>query len=757
MQNSTNFSISHSSVETQRKVRIEKLEKLQELGINPFPAIAKRDFNLGFINFWFDFVIKHDFPGQIWQMQKTLDPRLDFHSKAVMANLVIHEAFEIETLEEAKDYTREWIETQDDRENLRENFEQYTNTRDQIIVEINKFLSTKTGYSKDQIIGLVNDYFKDADLQGEHKPAFVVGQEISLAGRVKSKRGSGKIMFMGLEDESFPEGFQAVFKVDQVSGSKEGLDFEQIKKLIEIGDYIQITGQLEYSQSGEPSIFVKNCQVLTKSILPVPENLEDQEQKYRNRFIDMKLNPKVREMFTQKSRFWTAAREFMVQNNFLEITMPTLEETTGGAEAEPFTTYHNALGQNYYLRISSELNQKRMIVGGFEKIFDIDKNFRNEGIDDEHLQEFTQLEFYWSYANYTDLMNYCEDLIKHVIKKTFGDLRLNYKNQVIDWEKPWPRVPYYEFVEKYGGIKLHEYDTLEKLQALCDKLDLEYDKSDGKGRLIDLIYKKTARPKCIEPIWLIDHPVEISPLAKRKQDNPELTERIQLIAYGSELANGFSELNDPLDQLARFQEQQDLREGGDDEAMMLDKNYIKALEIGMPPTAGFGFSERLFSVLMQKPIRETTPFPLMKREENSDKKEIIKTIHTVLLKENDTPMWQYLNSASHLSARILKDDNTNILDSVHTMDGEKIKLSIPFGIVLKQTGQEADLKELLKIAQEQGLAYSIFTTDMQDSKSQKEDIETISGKNFSQIKILGVSIFGEIKTISDLTKNFDKF
>lgn len=305
----------------------------------------------------------------------------------------------------------------------------------------------------------------------------------------------------------------------------------------------------------------------------------------------------------------------MKQHGFLEVQAPTMEHTTGGAEAEPFVTHHNALGEDYYLRISSELYLKRYIVGGYEKVFDIDKNFRNEGIDDEHLQEYMQLEYYWAYSDFDKLVSFSESLFKHMIQETFGTLTLSKNGQTVDWSKDWPRMPYYEFVEHYAGIKLQEYDTVEKLRGLADELGLKYDESDGYGRLVDLIYKKTARPKCIDPVWLVDVPVELSPLAKRDPENPKNTLRCQLIAYGSELCNGYAELNDPVDQLNRFEEQQNLRDAGDEEAMMPDYDFVEALEYGMPPTCGFGFSERVFSVLMEKPIRETTAFPMVKKKD----------------------------------------------------------------------------------------------------------------------------------------------
>ena len=438
------------------------------------------------------------------------------------------------------------------------------------------------------------------------------GQTVTVAGYIKSLRLSGKIGFTTVEDDSLAEGFQFIFKSDLLENSS--LTFQDFKELVDRGDYIQVTGTLDLSQRGEPSVFVSEYTVLTKSLRSLPEKLDDIELKYRKRYVDMKLHPEVREIFRMKSQFWQATREYMLKYDFLELQAPTLEHTTGGAEAKPFSTHHNALDEDFYLRISSELFLKRYIAGGFEKVFDIDKNYRNEGIDDEHLQEYIQFEFYWAYSEFEQMLSFSEDLIKYVIQQTFNTLELKYQDKLIDWSQDWPRLSYYEFIEKFAGISLQEYDTVEKLKSLADSLGLKYNKGDGYGRMLDLIYKKTARPKCIEPVWLIDHPVAISPLAKRNPDNPEYTLRSQLIAYGSELTNGFAELNDPVDQLSRFEEQQSLREQGDDEAMMIDRDFVEALEYGIPPTCGFAYSERLFSVLMQKPIRETTAFPLMKRE-----------------------------------------------------------------------------------------------------------------------------------------------
>jgi lysyl-tRNA synthetase class 2 len=450
----------------------------------------------------------------------------------------------------------------------------------------------------------------------------------------------------------------------------------------------------------------------------------------------------------------------MVKHGFTELTMPTMEETTGGAEATPFITHHQALDEDFYLRISSELHQKRMIVGGFEKIFDIDKNFRNEGIDDEHLQEFTQMEFYWAYASYEDLLDYGEKLIKYVIQETFGTLELDYNGKKVDWSRTWPRLTYYEFVEKYAGIRLTEYDTLEKLQDLATELGLTFDQTDGYGRLMDLIYKKTARPKCIDPVWLIDQPVEISPLAKRKPDNPKLTQRLQLIAYGSELCNGYSELNDPIDQLARFEEQQRLRESGDDEAMMLDRDFVTALEIGMPPTAGFGYSERLFSVLARKPIRETVPFPLMKRKVgDGGKAKKTMVAHAIILDKPEISIWTKFNTVAHLAASLGAREGKKLMhiDHSRTTDGEKIPMPIQHAILVKKTDQPEKLLDLKRMAEQKGLRVTCFTEEMEVNIGHEEVHHVQENKSKDQIGWLGVMIFGKKSDVEELTDDLELF
>lgn len=434
------------------------------------------------------------------------------------------------------------------------------------------------------------------------------GQKVSVAGRLRSLRGHGGILFADLVDQSGK--IQLFFSKSDIGEEKFGL-----LKLLDLGDFIGVSGEVFKTQAGEITIKVHDFSLLTKSILPLPEKfhgLTDMEIRLRQRYLDLIMNPEVREMFIKKSKFWLAVRKYLGDNSFMEVETPVLEAIPGGADATPFTTHHNALDTEFYLRISLELHLKRLLVGGYEKVFEIGRVFRNEGIDAEHLQDYTMMEFYWAYADYNDLMKLIEDFYKYLVKETTGGMKTVYKGQEIDWSGEWPKLDYCELFEEKTGlhpVKATEKELVEKTM----ELKLKPEPNFGKGRLIDLIYKSAIRPTLIQPCFLINSPVAISPLAKRHPDNPELTQRMHPMAGGTELGNGFSELNDPLDQRERFEEQQKLRDAGDEEAQMLDEDFIAALEYGMPPTAGFGMSERFFAFLMDKPIRETVFFPPMRK------------------------------------------------------------------------------------------------------------------------------------------------
>ncbi|HVO29019.1 MAG TPA: lysine--tRNA ligase [Candidatus Paceibacterota bacterium] len=429
---------------------------------------------------------------------------------------------------------------------------------------------------------------------------------VSLAGRLVGMRDQGKIVFADVADESGK--IQAVLK-DGIAK-----EFEFWRTVLDLGDFISVTGPLFATQKGEKSIEVHELRIASKSLLPLPdkwEGLENEETRLRKRYLELFASPDLRGLFRKKAVFWETFRNALKKEGFLEVEVPVMENLPGGAEAEPFKTHHNALDADFYLRISLELPLKKLLVGGFDRVFEIGRVFRNEGIDREHLQDYTQLEFYWAYRDYHDAMKLTEKLYKKVIKAVVGGMVTTRGGQTIDWSKKWKKVNYVKVFKAATGIDPAKAKR-EKLFAKAKELGLEVGESAGAGRLIDLIYKKTVRPTLIEPCFLVDPPVAIEPLAKRSPKNPDVVERFQIVACGTELGKGFSELNDPQDQRARFEEQMKLRAAGDAEAQHLDEDFLEAMEYGMPPAAGFGMSERFFAVLMDRPVRETVFFPPMR-------------------------------------------------------------------------------------------------------------------------------------------------
>jgi lysyl-tRNA synthetase, class II len=433
-------------------------------------------------------------------------------------------------------------------------------------------------------------------------------RKIYLIGRVKSIRDQGRIVFLTVADQ---DGEMQV--VVQKSNIK---DFELWKDSLDSVDFIEVSGVLFKTKRGERSIEARGLRIITKALLPIPSEfygLHDVETRLRKRYLDLLTHSKNRELFRKKNIFWKTIREYLTKEGFLEVETPVMEAIPGGADAEPFMTHHNALNTDFYLRISLELALKKLIVGGYEKVFEIGRVFRNEGIDAEHLQDYTASEFYWAYADHEDMMKLVEKLYKSVVKAVTGGTTSVYNGKKINWGKKWPRIDYYKIFKERTGLDLSRVSRDELLRK-AEEMSLHPDRSLGRGRLIDLIFKQI-RPQLIQPCFLVGHPKDISPLAKADPEDSSRVLRFQVLAAGSELGNGWAELNDPEDQRRRFEEQMKLREAGDKEAQRLDEDFIEALEYGMPPTAGFGLSERIFSVLVDKPIRETVFFPSMRRKE----------------------------------------------------------------------------------------------------------------------------------------------
>lgn len=434
-------------------------------------------------------------------------------------------------------------------------------------------------------------------------------ETIVLAGRLMAIRGHGGAAFMDIYDNG--NKIQGHIKKDVVGEDA----FDKFQRFIDIGDFIEIEGTLFRTKKEEQTLEVKECRLLSKAILTLPEKwhgLQDEEDKLRKRYLDILFDPEVREMFVKRSKFWQSTREFLLRHGFLEVETPVLESMPGGADAKPFITHHNALDMDVYLRISmGELWQKKLMVAGYDKTFEIGRQFRNEGMDSEHSQDYTQMEFYWAYADYNDGMKLVEEMYKHIARETFGTLQFKIKDFEINLDQEWERYDYRDTIKKFTGIDVLGA-KLEEVEAKLIELKIKYDrKGFNVTRAMDNLWKY-CRKQIAGPGFLVGVPVALSPLAKRDQDNPELSQRFQIIIAGSEVGNGYSELNDPIDQADRFEEQGKLRESGDEEAQMHDYDFVEALEYGMPPTCGFGFSERLFSFFMNKSIRECQIFPLMK-------------------------------------------------------------------------------------------------------------------------------------------------
>ncbi|MEK9165726.1 MAG: lysine--tRNA ligase [Patescibacteria group bacterium] len=438
--------------------------------------------------------------------------------------------------------------------------------------------------------------------------------DLTIAGRIISLRSHGGSTFVDLDDGSAK--IQIYLKKDEINKTQNlgNLSYDDFLNLIDIGDFIEVAGSVFLTKKGEKTLKIKSWRILTKAIQSIPSKwygIKDQETRYRKRYLDLLLNPELKEMFKRKSRFWNSMRQFLLSKGFLEVYTPVLENTTGGADAKPFVTHHNALDIDVYLRISmGELWQKRLMVAGFPKTFEIGRQFRNEGIDPEHLQDYMQMEYYWAYADFNQGMELTEELIKHVAQETFGALKFHINEMDIDLEQKWGRIDFNNEIKKQMQINVKKASIAE-IKAKLDKLKIDYEATADKGRLMDLLWKQ-CRKNIVGPIYLINVPVAVSPLAKRSEKDPEATQRFQLILAGSELCNGYSELNDPLDQRERFLEQAHLREAGDEEAQMNDEDFVEAIEYGMPPVCGLGISERLFSFLEGKSIRECVMFPLLR-------------------------------------------------------------------------------------------------------------------------------------------------
>lgn len=436
-------------------------------------------------------------------------------------------------------------------------------------------------------------------------------QEIIVCGRLKTIRGHGKSAFANVEDGS--GSLQIYFKQDLLGQEK----YKNFQELVDLGDFVEARGNLMKTHTGEKTLVLNNFRIISKTLLPMPEKwhgLEDVETRYRQRYLDLMSNQEVRQIFLKRSAIIRALRKFFNQEGFLEVETPILQSLAGGATAKPFKTHHDALNSEMYLSIAPELYLKRLIIGGFDKVFEIARCFRNEGIDWSHNPEFSQVEFYQAYADYRDLMDLMERFFAFMFEELKMDYQLQYRDVKINFKPPYPRKKYVEAVKEYSGLDLDKLRDLKKLSEAAKKIGVGIEKKWSWAKAVDEIFKEKVRSQITDPIFIINEPIELSPLAKKTPDNPNYVERFHLVAAGFEVCNAFSELNDPLDQEERFKGQQAARKAGDEEAQMNDLDFVEAMKHGMPPTAGLGLGiERLVMLLTgAKNIREVILFPTLK-------------------------------------------------------------------------------------------------------------------------------------------------
>ncbi|RJR34579.1 MAG: lysine--tRNA ligase [Desulfobacteraceae bacterium] len=466
------------------------------------------------------------------------------------------------------------------------------------------------GYRVSIIVSEALRRFGEMDAKGlEEKP-----EVFSMAGRIMSLRDFGKASFIHIMDRSGR--IQAYVRKDKV-----GEESFKIFKLMDIGDFIGIKGTFFRTRTGELTILAEEIRLLSKSLRPLPEKwhgLTDVETRYRQRYLDLIVNEGVRELFALRSKIIQSIREFLIERDFLEVETPMMQPIPGGATARPFKTYHNALGMNLYLRIAPELYLKRLVVGGFDRVFEINRNFRNEGISVKHNPEFTMLEFYMAYATYQDLMVLTEELFGYIMERFFGKKAIQYQNRTIDFTPPWPRISFMEALKKTAGMSDRDLGDIGAASAFAKERNIVLSKEDNLGKILAKIFDQMIEPELMNPTFVYGYPTEISPLSRRNDQDPEIVDRFELFIGGKEIANAFTELNDPIDQRERFLHQVSLRESGDEEAQFMDEDYIAAMEHGLPPTAGEGIGiDRVIMLLTDSPsIRDVILFPHMRSKQD---------------------------------------------------------------------------------------------------------------------------------------------
>lgn len=642
--------------------------------------------------------------------------------------------------------------------------------------------------------------------------------EVTIIGRLDALRSHGQLIFGEIRDQS--GAIQLYIRADEINPTNienQNLGFDDLN-LLDVGDFVLAKGIVTQTQRGEKSVLVRELKIAAKSIRPMPTNIDDKDERYRRRYLDMNVHVDVRKMFERRAKFWEAHREFLNERGFFEVNIPVLEHVPGGGDAVPFTTHMNAINEDFFLRISHELPLKRLTGAGFDKVYDIGPRFRNEGLSDEHLPEHVAMEFYWAYANWEDGMNLIQDMFNFVIKKVYGDkTTFKIKGFDVTFGGEWDRLDFNEIMKERFGIKDIYSVELDELIPLLDENNIEYDKkSINVPRAVDSLWKQV-RKTIAGPAFLVNHPKYLSPLQKPSKENPNIVERCQPIIAGSELGNGWSELNDPIEQYERFLEQQKMRDAGDDEAQWLDIDYVEMLEYGMPPTFGWGHSERVFWFLEDVTAREGVPFPAMKRYTSELTKKIYPEVdfdsmenfrpkvdqplvdnvadavsasndaihdegtadlrslphveksqdfsnRIAIVVNRDLENWQIANAVAHISGYMghKLDEKFSTGENFVTKDGKNHPRNTQYPIVVlaAKPGQMSNFMEkvrearTLRQAQGDTFLYHGFIKEMIDTSNDAEISDILSNKDDSEVEYLGIGVFGDNEELKKLTNKF---
>lgn len=585
------------------------------------------------------------------------------------------------------------------------------------------------------------------------------GKKVSVVGRIITERTMGKISFFTIKDTSGD--LQIVFRQDNIGKEEyKGL------KIFDTGDFVEVSGKVMKTKVGEVSVDAKTFTLLSKALMPPPDKfhgLKDEETRYRKRHLDFLTNDQTREKMASRAKVISGIRNFLETNGFLELQFPVLELEATGAAARPFLTHYNAYSTDVYLRICIELWQKRAIIGGFEKTFEIGRVFRNEGVDSQHNPEFTMCEFYWAYADYEDMMKFTEKLLAHVVKETTGKYEVVYQNKKVNFKPPYPRYSFKELLKKRAKLDIDKYPTKGSLIKELKKRKFRYNPKASRGTIIDEYYKDQIRPRIKDPIFLVDHPTEISPLAKKSRKNENIVERAQVVVLGAEIVNEYSELNDPIDQRERFVEQTKALRAGDEEAQRIDDDYIEAMEYGMPPIAGNGIGiDRLVMFLTDSTsMREVTAFPFMKPEKPLDSVGFGKTKDTniavaVINKGMKLKKWQEMNAVAHLNASHAARGGKGLIqqDTIDTKDGDKVKLNVQHAIMIKEAKNNKELLDLIDKAKARDLEVVEFIRKMVETSDDKKLIDAAKKQNKKDIDFLGVLVYGKKSKVEKITDKF---